>query len=158
MHADLSLAKNWEQAQLLYLQGTSGPEIARIIGCKRGTLEARISRAGLPAIREKQRQNGRSERTKQKIAAVAENIADELSLKTPKSAEGLNQHADTLQKVTKAAALVYGWGESSVVPVVVGGLFQGFPDGDLEAEPDEPEVIDVGSELAVTGPDQPNGQ
>jgi hypothetical protein len=85
MHAQPSLAKNWEQAQLMYFQGTPTTEIAQLLGCERGTLDARMSRAGLPAIREKQRQDGRSERTKQKIAQVAEDIADELAVKTPNS-------------------------------------------------------------------------
>jgi hypothetical protein len=137
MQPQPSLARNWQQAQLLYLEGTPTTEIARLLGCKRGTLDARISRAGLPALREKKRQDHKGERTKQKIAQVAEDITDQLAVKTPKSAEGLNRHADTLGKVTKAAALVHGWSESSTVQVIVGGVHVGI------AEPEDAEVIDI---------------
>ena len=158
MQTSPSLAQNWDQAQLMYLEGTPTSEIARMFGIKRGTLDARFSRAHLPAIRERQRQEGRGDRTRQKIAAAAENIVDQLTVKTPKSAEGLNRHADTLGKVAKAAALVHGWGESETVPVVVAGLMVGFPEPDDEPEEQEPIDVDSGSVLAAGGPNSPESQ
>lgn len=128
--------EQYEDAKDRYMHGELTESIAADLGCKRNVLDCRFSRDGLPARRFERLKDGRGDRTKEKIAAAAESIVDALGERAPKSAEGLNLHADTLGKVTKAAALVHGWGEHSTVAVIVGGVHLGV------AEP-EPEAIDI---------------
>lgn len=111
----------YQTARDRYLHGESAEVIALDIGCKRSALDTRFSRDGLPAKRMERLKDGRGERTKDKIAAITEQIADQLSQKTPKGAISLNLHADTLAKVTKTAALVHGWDQNGTVAIIVAG-------------------------------------
>lgn len=126
--------QQYEEAKDRYMHGESAEIIARDLRCKRCVLDTRFSRDGLPAKRLERLKEGRGERLKDKIGAVTEKIVDSVAEKEPKSLEGLNLQADTLQKATKTASLVYGWGDQTNVAIIVAGDITGDP---------APEVIDV---------------
>ncbi len=125
-HRPLAMTEaQWEDAKARYLAGESSEDIALAIGCKRGTLDVRLHRAGLPKLREAKRKEGRGDRTKGKFAQISENIADQLLQKTPKGLVSLNLHADTAQKGAKIAALVHGWGDGAQIAIIVAGDIEG---------------------------------
>jgi|SRR6185295_4181078 len=130
-------AQQYEEAKDRYMHGESAETIAKDLGCKRNVLDTRFSRDGLPAKRLERLKDGRGERTKQKIAEVVENIADQLAQKTPKGMESLNLHADTAMKAAKTGSILYGWGEQTSVAIIVAG--------DITGRPVEEEAIDIES-------------
>lgn len=130
--------EQYQQAKERYLQGDSARDIAKDLACKRQLLDTRFSRDGLPAIRNSKLAEGREGRTKAKLAECCENLATNLVERPAKGAEGMNLQADTLQKVTKSASILHGWGESMTVAVIVAGDCKG------EARVEEqPEPIDI---------------
>ena len=131
---------DWDNIVGLYLQGFGPTAISTKTGIHVNTIKVGLSKRKVKGQRDiavaKQREEGRSGRLKEKLGEVAESIVDTLSNRTPSDPDGLNQHADTAQKVAKTASLIYGWGEGAQVAIIVPGVLNMRP---------EPEAIDVES-------------
>lgn len=142
---------DWNVVDALYLEGLQPLEIARRTGAKLGSIQVGLTKRGLTVKRRELQakgQNGQicdvdalSRVTRSKIAVQADRLVDALADETPRGAEEINLQADTLQKVTKTASLVHGWGESSTVSVIMAGVLSGSDDTQAEQP-----AIDVQSE------------
>jgi hypothetical protein len=122
---------DWEPIESLYLEGYLPHAIAQKTGVDARVISVGLSRRGankrkleIAASNQKLDVDTLSRVTRQKIATAADRVVDRLQ-DPPNNPDLLNQHADTLQKAAKTAALVHGWGETSAVAVVLAGVLTG---------------------------------
>lgn len=130
---------DWKTIEGLYLQGFLPEAIAHKTGIKANTIAVGLCKRGITKKRDALVVSGDIEAvgksTRAKIAAETERIVDKLTKYDPKRPEMMNLHADTLQKVTKTASLVHGWGDSMNLAVIVAGKFTGSASEDsIEVE------------------------
>lgn len=130
---------DWKLIDGLYLQGLLPEAISERTGVNSRTIAVSLSRRGITKERDltlaKQREEGRSDRLREKLGEIAESTADSLLAKAPSTPEDLNLHADTAQKVAKTASLLYGWGEGAQVAIIMPGVLTGKPEQDaIEVE------------------------
>jgi len=118
---------DWKVITSLYVEGFRPVAISAKTGISADTIRVGLCKRGVTKTKREAvvydygEDLSRATRTKLKIAVCAESIVDQLNIKTPTSADGLNRHADTLAKITKTAALVYAWGENPAIAVIVAG-------------------------------------
>lgn len=134
--------KDWKTALALYVAGLSYHEICDKAGCKLSSLKSIIHRERWQELRAETARNNVGKlargqialpqasvdlrksgaRAREKVATLAERLTDSLAeRKEPKSLDGLQQTAETLQTVTKTLAIAHGWTDTTINAIVVSG-------------------------------------